>query len=927
MALLLIATELTAATRLADLCGIEVGGKSPWETKAAEILTIYAGKMAGNSLTGPADVFIGEPALREGLITSETVASVGKGGYVIAVKGGRVGIAGKNDGVLAGACALLKKFGLRYYALGCERLPAEPITLDDFTESCSPPFSLRKVDYTFRDFEDHKGFPTVLLGFSPEFEDEQLSVIPHPNWKKLSFRGDWLHSVCHMVPREEFLKTHPEYFAQSPDGGEKVSGSGTANYQLCYANKDVQNLIYQRLRELILASPEAEFFSLSLGDNWDWCECLDCRAKDPIPIEQKGHYRSMMDRWLSCTRDIFEKLVAEFPDKTILTLAYFGTESPPARETIPAGVTVMFCPCGSCGTHGLACPRNADMYKNLLGWKELSPKFPLMFFDYPENYTMRLNLYFTHDAMRDKIAMYHKLGGTGIVHCGTPTVFTDLYLYTQGLLAWQPDMPDEEYAAHEKLFLREYYGKAAEPMADYLALVRSQAQEHCAAMYARVSSLADRNYAEKAYRFFAAAEQAVAEHPVELKRVRFEKLSGLVYTDVVMRLIPRSAAGRLKLFQELVNLTAEASLRHPGSLPWDELARREANIYLRHKGYSPHNRDASLQEWFCDPALVPLLACRGDADFAALATELGMDSESPMEFQDTSHVILFEPHPDKNKEWDDPTGEKRRTVLLDGGAAFVCPFEYNGRVPLTGGKLTLRGLDHDKDGQVTLEIKLNGTIIFNGPNHFGKDKWGSFDIQIPDGLVIPGKNLLAVRNTLRAASWANWVFVSEMQLAPSNSRWTRKVWQEDFAEPDNAKYFQCNMENGILKAIPDNNVTFRGQPTLKLTTKEVQENANLQFIRTIPADENLRPGMYRATFYLKSEHPTSVRLLIFSENNKGGILNKLVDVSPQWTNASVTFNLPKADAGYALQLPRLMLNYGGENTYYLSPVTLAGEDE
>lgn len=87
--------------------------------------------------------------------------------------------------------------------------------------------------------------------------------------------------------------------------------------------------------------------------------------------------------------------------------------------------------------------------------------------------------------------------------------------------------------------------------------------------------------------------------------------------------------------------------------------------------------------------------------------------------------------------------------------------------------------------------------------------------------MIPGKNLLAVRNTLRAASWANWVFVSEMQLAPSNSRWTRKVWQEDFAEPNNAKYFQCNMEYGILKAIPDNNVTFRGQPTLKLTTKEV----------------------------------------------------------------------------------------------------------
>jgi hypothetical protein len=74
--------------------------------------------------------------------------------------------------------------------------------------------------------------------------------------------------------------------------------------------------------------------------------------------------------------------------------------------------------------------------------------------------------------------------------------------------------------------------------------------------------------------------------------------------------------------------------------------------------------------------------------------------------------------------------------------------------------LVLTGLDDERPGNNRIQVILNGTVIYDGPNQFPSVPGGSGDIgvggasrywdqmaiQIPDGLLRPGENTLTVRN-------------------------------------------------------------------------------------------------------------------------------------------------------------------------------------
>lgn len=920
---LMLALPSLGETKLSDFHGVAYETETPWNAKAAELLKTYLGKMTGNIFNTPPDIFIGKKAVDEKLITSEQIAMLGSGGYIVVLKNGKIGITGKDDGALYGVRALLMKYGLEYYAFGCEKLPGQPLANDDFTITASPPNIIRFVDFSFRENVEKKGFPLVMLGFSPEFEKEKLSVMPQPSWKNPAVKGDRLHSVCAYVSKDEFLDTHPEYFAKNPDGSMKERDVRESSYQLCYSNKDVQNLLYTRMREFIKDSPEGELFSLTFGDHWGWCECPDCKKLDPFPIVQKGQYYTMMDRWLACTGWIFQKLHAEFPDKMIVTAAYFCCEQPPTRETPPKGLTIMFCPCGGCNVHGFDCEQNKKMRTNIVEWREKFPQTPIIFFDYPMNYTTRMNLFYSLDGMNARMRFYSSdIGAKGILHCGCPVLFTDLYLYEQGLLAWTPEMPETELKKHEEHFMDAYYGKAAPEMKEFLALVREQTKNNCASIYGRVSPLADRRYAEKAYVIFAKAEQAASGCNAVLTRIKREKLAGLVYTDVMMSLIPRSGAEKLKLLKEFTELSRDTGLLHPGSNPWDEIIGK-FNIFIA-KGYRPWDKNPAMHEWSKDPALKPLLACSTDKDFEDLARKIGIDSSSLLETENTPDAIKFLPHSEKNKEYADPSGKKRRALLLDGSASESAEFEYEGRQPLKKGKILLEGLDHDKSGTVSIEITINNHVIFSGENTFGKDKWGTQEVSIPDGLITPGRNMLIIRNLARPAPHANWVIISSAEITPSNSKWKRIAWFEDYDNPENLKYISTHRENASVSVTAAPNVKFNGKATLKLSIAKIAKGSDAQFWRTVPEAKLPREGAYKITFYMKAAKAAPVRIMVFS--GKNDLYNKKTQITPQWSKISFSIAPSKDRSGGDLQIPRLKPIYlEGDNVYHISPPVVETE--
>ncbi|MFA6836883.1 MAG: DUF4838 domain-containing protein [Fibrobacteraceae bacterium] len=913
---MLFSLPVFGGTTLSQLGGADYGTENPWNAKAAQMLTRYAGQMTGGKTSSARNIYLGRKAVEAGLVSPAEWKKLGKGGYIVVLRDDKAGIAGNADGVLFGVRALLNRYGLKYYARGCVRFPETPVGLDPFTISETPANFIRLVTYNFQENEEKKGFPTIMLGFSPDFEQDKLSVQPGTNWKNPEFGKAWYHTACAFVTKEEFLKTHPEYFAKNPDGTMKQRNVRGRGYQLCYSNPDVQNLLDRRFRKYIEASPEGELFVLGFGDTWEWDESPESKKLDPFPIDQHGHYKNMMDRWLACTGWIFKKAIAEFPDKTIAAMAYFSCEAPPVREKPPKELAIIYCPCGFCSVHSLECPKNREVLTNLLAWRKSFPDNPLVIFDYPMNYTARWMFFFPLDGMNEKMRFYESIGSKGIVYCGVPTLFTDLFLYEQGLLAWNPKLPESELKKREDEFMNVFYGKAAPAMKEYLQLVREQTRNHCMAMYSRVSSLADRNYAEKAYRIFAQAEQSAAGDPAVLKRVEREKLAGLVYTDATMDLIPRSGAEKLKLLKELVELSRSAGLVHPGDTPWNQVVEK-FNVFIARE-YSPHSKNPALREWYNDPALKPILACSTDADFERLAKEIGVDCVSRVETVNSTDAIKFFPHPEKNQEYPDPAGEKRRARLLDGGASESIGFEYEGGRALTGGKLRLEGLDHDKEGTVPLEISINNKVVFSGENSFGKKKWGGMSIDIPDGLVTPGHNTLIIRNQAHAATFANWVLISSMEITPSNSPWKKAVWTEDYDKPANLKQIGICRDKGGLGIAPDPKVKFDGKTTLKITVSNVGKDSNLQLWRKVPESELPAVGTYKVTFYLKAAKMAPVRVLIFS--GKTGLYNQLEEIAPSWRKLSFIVKSGKDNAGKMLEIPRLMLSgLPGNNVYFLSP--------
>jgi len=333
---------------------------------------------------------------------------------------------------------------------------------------------------------------------------------------KIQYYG-FVHTFNDLVPPEKYYAEHPEYF--SLINGKRMNGY----YQLCLTNPDVVRIATEEVRKRMREHPEASVFSVSQNDTGGACQCENCQAI----VRREGSEAGVLIEFVNKIADAVKD---EFPDKAIDTLAYTYTRKAPKTVRPRPNVIVRLCSIECCFSHPLATcdsAENTAFRKDIQDWAKVCDR--LWIWDYTTSFANYLVPFPNRHVLRDNIRFFIDNHVTGIFEEDTYTTlcgeFNSLDGYMQAKFLWDPDY-DPDVAMNE--FLQGVYGKAAEPIRQYIDLLRDKVVNENIHMHIwegpNAPYLTDEILAASDA-LWDQAEAAVANDPATLNRVNVARLS------------------------------------------------------------------------------------------------------------------------------------------------------------------------------------------------------------------------------------------------------------------------------------------------------------------------------------------------------------------------------------------------------------------
>ncbi|HQT91391.1 MAG TPA: DUF4838 domain-containing protein, partial [Candidatus Kryptobacter bacterium] len=279
-------------------------GADSVELHAASELQSYFSQISGAVLPigrEPAsiahEILIGRTEQTRQILSQSTLDSLDPDGYLLRTDGDKLIICGgTRKGTLYGVYSLLEDYlGCRKYSATVTVVPRSPnIVLPRLYVLYNPFFRWREVHY--------------LNAMDRSYSDWQKLYSLSDQQKEW---GMWVHTFDKLVPAAEYFGSHPEYFSEQ--GGRRIPSG-----QLCLSNPNVLDTLVTNLRVMMAKQPEARYWSVSQNDNFNECQCDSCKALD----EKYGGSSGAMIHFVN-------QVAAQFPDKTISTLAYQYTRAAP----------------------------------------------------------------------------------------------------------------------------------------------------------------------------------------------------------------------------------------------------------------------------------------------------------------------------------------------------------------------------------------------------------------------------------------------------------------------------------------------------------------------------------------------------------------------------------------------------------------------
>ncbi|MCE5241292.1 DUF4838 domain-containing protein [bacterium] len=716
-------------------------GATKRETLAADELANYLETMAGKRLerteasgkTAPAGaIVIGPQALATGLIKQSELDKVAPDGYVVKVKGGRVGICGARDvGTIYGAYALLRKLGCKFYAPSCEVVPhVTALTIPDCSLSDKPFYEFRNLA------------ANVKLGNTPK--DDMMSPA------ELGEEGNIVHSSAYLLPYDKYHQEHPEYFALQKDGRRlsREFHGPDLNVHLCLSNPEVRRISAERMLALMDKQSDRRFFGVSQGDGFAWCQCDQCKALDAIPGVE------MTDRLLDYVNYIAREVAKKYPDKRILTLAYTDATSPPPTRVMPEpNVMVQYCPYPhrtDCSSHDLTCEKNKQGQADVMAWFAKCPR-NIYIFDYPTGYQNWYEPFGSFWAMKRKLDLYARNGVQGIFYCGTPQNFRNLFIYVQSELLWHPNTPVEPLIAD---FMQAYYGAAAPSVRQYFDFLSKEVDERPIHQQCEAASphTVTAEYADKALAMLTQAEDVVRNDRACLYRVQAEKLC-VLFGDLNARnpVNGKLAIGEAAFAQRLAEFAAIGRSQRLSQF----IRRVTGEEWL----YKIARLRVTRSPWYADPVMERLIRdpagtlAREQQKYAQTAIQGGWRLElegfrGPVGPQDYAQEC-----------------PSRRAIWIYGvGSANPAMWTvlHLDAAPQKPARLVLTAQDDDKPGTVAIRVTVNGQTVFEGPNTCAEHNWSAQEIAVPAGVLKAGDNEIRIVTTQPSKAFdQGWFMLAE----------------------------------------------------------------------------------------------------------------------------------------------------------------------
>lgn len=419
------------------------------------------------------------------------ISGIADNGCRITVKNGNVHINGTGSrGVVVGAYRFAEKFaGRKVYTSTLTVLPkTDAITVPANTDDIYEPY----FEYTDTDW------------ISPTDPEYSLAngLNGGPYRRLTAAQGgtvNYISGFCHTLATQfcspdKYFASHPEYFAYRKDKGERVTR------QLCLTNPEVLEIVKQEVLDLLAAkhdpSASLQIVSLTQNDNYDYCECENCKAFE------KAHGDVRSTTMINFVNQVADVVAAEGYDNVAIdTFAYQYTRRAPTGIAPRDNIIVRLCTIECCFSHALddpSCNRNTALMKDLADWSKICGR--IYVWDYTTNYAHTVCIFPDLGVIQANAQVFYEHNVKGVYeegayyakNCNAEFVELRSYMIAKCLQDPYCDL-DEEING----FLQAYYGDGANYMREIIDIFTRSAGDktgHLGIYQSSADSLTLNNY-------------------------------------------------------------------------------------------------------------------------------------------------------------------------------------------------------------------------------------------------------------------------------------------------------------------------------------------------------------------------------------------------------------------------------------------------
>lgn len=481
----------------------------------------------------------------------------GEDGYYLNIQEDAFIIGGQNGrGVLYGVYSFLEKYiGCRWYSSEVSFIPSlNKKQLPLIEESYTPVVKWREV-YYYDLCDPHIAAQLKLNGNTLHKgltapNRWAINGGRHANW------GLWCHSLYNVVS-PDLYDTHPEYFPEIEGERVRPRPDGT---QLCLTNPALPHHVTNSLNRLVQipqteipvwADSLAQYWSISQMDGRGNCTCRKCQVSDLYEGSPSGTMLKFVNQ-----------IAEHFPHKKIATLAYTYTRKAPLHTKPAPNVVIQMCAIET-ARQGINFPIatsniHAAFRKDLVDWGKICKE--ILVWDYVIQFQNLVSPFPNFSTMQDNIKFYTDHNVSAVFCQGNREKggeFAELRGYLLAKLLWNPQCNMEQETDD---FLRGYYSKAGVYIKRYITDMEQALSKSKAALSMDGDPEAHRNgylskeCIERYKHWFDLAENAVANQPEILKRVRKERMA-IMYAQI--RLEYGTKEERKQLLTQFIRLAEE----------------------------------------------------------------------------------------------------------------------------------------------------------------------------------------------------------------------------------------------------------------------------------------------------------------------------------------------------------------------------------